>query len=298
MFTITSARLGTKAREMEMPAVRKTKDGIKVTLKGLSPVAVAWDAIGYTVRFDANGGSGSMEDETGVSGSYTLPECGFTAPEGKRFKAWSIGGKEYKAGSKLAVSKDTEASAVWEDVPAHVHKLELVKAKKASCTKKGNTAYYVCSNCGKWYEDATGLVELKDKSSVEIKALGHKWDKGTVTKEATATEEGEMTYICLRDKSHTRTEVIPKTTGGGSGGSGGSGSSGSSGGSGESGCSGGSSGSGGGSYRIGSAVAFGSQAASGEWIRRDEETWQYRNSDGIMVQAWKYLPYNGVATSN
>ncbi len=42
MFTITSERLGTVAGEVEYPAVTKTANGIQVTLKGLSPVAIAW----------------------------------------------------------------------------------------------------------------------------------------------------------------------------------------------------------------------------------------------------------------
>lgn len=46
----------------------------------------------YTVSFDANGGTGTMADVTGISGEYTLPANGFTAPSGKQFKAWSVGG--------------------------------------------------------------------------------------------------------------------------------------------------------------------------------------------------------------
>ncbi|MCC8357029.1 MAG: YDG domain-containing protein, partial [Oscillospiraceae bacterium] len=42
MFTETSTRLGITAGETETPAVTKTDDGLTVTLKGLSPVAVAW----------------------------------------------------------------------------------------------------------------------------------------------------------------------------------------------------------------------------------------------------------------
>ena len=42
MFTITSKRLDTVAGEVEQPQVTKTDAGIEVTLKGLSPVSVAW----------------------------------------------------------------------------------------------------------------------------------------------------------------------------------------------------------------------------------------------------------------
>ena len=72
----------------------------------------------YTVSFDANGGTGSMADVTGVSGEYTLPANGFTAPAGKQFKAWSVGGVEKAAGDKITVTANTTVTAVWEPIPA------------------------------------------------------------------------------------------------------------------------------------------------------------------------------------
>lgn len=59
MFTVTSDRLGTVAGGTETPAAVKTDAGIQVTLRGLSPVAVAWkenyDA-GCELVFEVNGG--------------------------------------------------------------------------------------------------------------------------------------------------------------------------------------------------------------------------------------------------
>ena len=71
----------------------------------------------YTVTFDANGGTGSMADATGVSGEYTLPANGFTAPAGKQFKAWSVGGVEKAVGDKITVTANTTVTAVWENIP-------------------------------------------------------------------------------------------------------------------------------------------------------------------------------------
>ena len=70
----------------------------------------------YTVSFDANGGTGTMADVTGVSGEYTLPANGFTAPDGKQFKAWSVGGVEKAVGDKITVTANTTVTAVWEDI--------------------------------------------------------------------------------------------------------------------------------------------------------------------------------------
>ena len=55
----------------------------------------------------------------------------------------------------------------------HTHNLTLVAAKAATCTTAGNSAYYTCDGCDKWFADATGSVEITDKTSVKIPALGH-----------------------------------------------------------------------------------------------------------------------------
>lgn len=303
----------------------------------------------YTVRFNANGGGGTMADVTGVSGSYTLPSCGFTEPEGKQFKGWSTSADgSVISGTTYEVSSDTTFYAIWESkeysiivtdgkatigagseiskaaqgttitltanaapdgkvfdkwvvesgnttledansetttfimpdsevsvkatytiphthtydqeiqkpetlksaadctndavyfkscscgeisttetftaagtqlghawasdwskdtdnhwkecsrchekkdeaahdygsdnicdtcgydktVP-HTHNLTLVPAKAPTCTEKGNTAYYTCDGCDKWFDDATGASEITDKTSVILAATGH-----------------------------------------------------------------------------------------------------------------------------
>ena len=60
----------------------------------------------------------------------------------------------------------------YKTVP-HTHNLTLVAAKAATCTTAGNSAYYTCDGCDKWFADATGLVEITDKTSVKIPAPGH-----------------------------------------------------------------------------------------------------------------------------
>ena len=42
MFTQTVPRLGTRAGAVETPPVTKTPDGLRVKLKGLSPVMISW----------------------------------------------------------------------------------------------------------------------------------------------------------------------------------------------------------------------------------------------------------------
>ena len=70
----------------------------------------------FTITFNGNGGSGSMEPVTVKAGTnYILPACGFTAPADQKFKAWGIGGAEYKVGDSYTVDRDTEIKALWEN---------------------------------------------------------------------------------------------------------------------------------------------------------------------------------------
>ena len=376
----------------------------------------------YTVRFNANGGGGTMADVTGVTGSYTLPACGFTEPEGKQFKGWSTSADgSVISGTTYEVSSDTTFYAIWESkeysiivtdgkatigagseiskaaqgtkvtltanaapdgkvfdkwvvesgnttledansetttfimpdsevsvkaaytiphthtydqeiqkpetlksaadctndavyfkscscgeisttetftaagtqlghawasdwskdtdnhwkecsrchekkdeaahdygsdnicdtcgydktVP-HTHKLTLVPAKAPTCTEKGNTAYYTCDGCDKWFEDATGASEITDKTSVILAATGHSasdwksdntdhWKECTVVgcgviiegskaahtagewiidTPATATTSGSKHKECTVCGYTMATETIPATGGG------------------------------------------------------------------------------------
>ena len=74
------------------------------------------------------------------------------------------------------------------------HVLSYVSAKPATCTDSGNKAYYACSDCGKWFEDSLGTVEITDKSSVVIPASGHT--------PAEAVRENEVAAICCAAGSY------------------------------------------------------------------------------------------------
>ena len=123
----------------------------------------------YTVSFAANGGSGTMDSKTVEKGTeYTLPACGFTAPSGKVFKAWSVNDTEKSVGDKIVINADTTVTAVWKAmvvpyVPGHTHSYTKV-VTEPTCTEKGYTTY-TCS-CGYSYVDdyvnAKGHTEVVD----------------------------------------------------------------------------------------------------------------------------------------
>ena len=242
---------------------KEYEEGAVYYVSSDTAVTAIWEDIPagtWTVSFRANGGSGSMKAVTEVSGDYKLPACLFTAPDGRMFDCWQVDGKEYAAGDTFTVTGDITVTAKWKKTdPGHVHDLSLVEAEEATCTEEGNEAYYICSGCDLWFEDATALAEIKDKSSVILKALGHKWDKGTVTKEPTETEEGIRTYTCLNDSSHKKTEEIPKKEKKPSGDSG------------------------------RDRTSF---AVTGRWME-DAAGWHYLESNRMVTGAWRYLGYNG-----
>lgn len=78
------------------------------------------DAMIAEVAFNANGGTGSM-NAAGIElgQTYTLPQCGFTAPEGMRFKCWSIEGSTYGPGAQIVVDNSLQIQAVWEALPMY-----------------------------------------------------------------------------------------------------------------------------------------------------------------------------------
>lgn len=79
----------------------------------------------YTVSFDKNGGSGIMKNVVMEEGRYTLPECTFTAPAGKQFKAWLVSGRERAPGYEFTVRENTAVQAVWEDIPVVTYKVSF-----------------------------------------------------------------------------------------------------------------------------------------------------------------------------
>lgn len=75
------------------------------------------DPVTHTVSFNANGGTGAMENVTvtGASAAYTLPACGFTAPQGTRFKGWATSANgAVLTDATITVTGDITLYAIWE----------------------------------------------------------------------------------------------------------------------------------------------------------------------------------------
>ena len=129
-----------------------------------------------------------------------------------------------------------------EVIPKEEHQHDLVPtaAKAATCEEAGNSAYWTCSKCGKYYSDAEGNDEITEGSwiiealdhdwgewqkhdsnqhkrvcsrdSAHIQYEDHNWNEGEITTPATEDAEGVMTYTCTVCEA-TKTEIIPAQSG-------------------------------------------------------------------------------------
>lgn len=96
-------------------------------------------------------------------------------------------------------------------IPAtgHDNPLEHFAAKDVTCTENGNSEYWHCTKCDEYFSDEGANTAIA-KNSWIIKAPGHTWDKGTVTKKATCTVDGTRTFKCSKC-NRKKTEAIKAT---------------------------------------------------------------------------------------
>ena len=103
----------------------------------------------------------------------------------------------------------------YDKTVPHTHNLTLVAAKAATCTAAGNSAYYTCDGCDKWFADATGSVEITDKTSVKIPAPGHtagtEWKSDDTNHWHECTVAGCGVIIESTKSAHTASDWIIDT---------------------------------------------------------------------------------------
>ena len=210
----------------------------------LPTVALADNTTGYTVTFDANGGSGSMTAVTCVSGSYTLPACTFNAPTGKQFKCWSMtpdgSGEKISAGSSITVSGNIVLYAVWGVDPAstfcvsfnanggrgymcNIEKdgdYELPACtfsapadKQFKCWAKGSTegAQYAIGSIFNVTENVTFYAIWENVYTVAVESDGN----GTVSASASAAAGGDKITLTVTPDKGYRLKTLTVTDGSG-----------------------------------------------------------------------------------
>lgn len=92
---------------------------------------------------------------------------------GDKFSAWTTAKKPTCTESGISTRKcsvcSTEETMI---VPSLGHSMTATAGKAATCTEAGNSAYWTCSRCHKFFSDAAGKTEIA-KDSWVIAALGH-----------------------------------------------------------------------------------------------------------------------------
>ena len=151
-----------------------------------------------TVTYAIAGGSGSYRDiaygcSVQENGSLTTVQRGsLTEPRGT-ITYTPESGEVTNLRMTLYDSEGRYFSARSGDVPLtsakeeHEHTPVTDEAVMPTCTEPGKTEGKHCSACG-------AVLEAQEM----IPALGHEWDEGKITKEATPDEDGKKTYTCTR----------------------------------------------------------------------------------------------------
>ena len=184
--------------KVDAKAATCTEDGNTVYWKSASTGKCYKDSLGKTVMTDGswvvhklghNLSHVAAKAETCTTDGnveyYRCTRCGkcFTDNEGK---------------NEIAKDKVT--------ISATGHSLDHVKAKAATCTEDGNTEYWKCSKCGKFFADSKGENEI-EKDSWIIPA-GHKGvDKINA---ATKDNDGRVVTTCSVCHDVIRDEKIPR----------------------------------------------------------------------------------------
>ncbi|SFB29846.1 Leucine rich repeat-containing protein [Acetitomaculum ruminis DSM 5522] len=108
----------------------------------------------------------------------------------------------------LGLNEITQES-IEKDFGAHT--TTKVERKEATCSKDGNIEYYVCSVCGKYFEDKAATKEIADKTSVIIKKSGHKYNKPVFTWDKKKWK-AKAVFTCSKCKNKvTKTATVTKT---------------------------------------------------------------------------------------
>ena len=125
----------------------------------------------YTVSFDANGGCGEMNSLARTDAvKFTLPENGFTAPEGMKFKGWATSADgDVITDTLYAVTGNETLYAIWEADIVEVPKTdeETVVEIEAVITGDKVTITGVENLTTESFEDANTDSVTLDLSKVE-----------------------------------------------------------------------------------------------------------------------------------
>ncbi len=125
--------------------------GQEITIDKETLITATWKDITFKVSLVPGEGKGETIVKGFAKGStYTLPDCTFTAPENKEFKAWSVNNAEKAVGEEITINDNTEIIATWRDKPIEKYKVTLVANNGTDDTKvveKEKGTEYTLTDC-------------------------------------------------------------------------------------------------------------------------------------------------------
>ena len=86
--------------------------------------------------------------------------------------------------------------------------LKATAATPATCTAPGNSEYWTCPLCKRYFSDKFGQKEIASGAWV-IPATGHKFDQTKVTKKAGLLKNGTQVQMCSVCGAYGKTSVVP-----------------------------------------------------------------------------------------
>ena len=95
-----------------------------------------------------------------------------------------------------------------ESVVTHTHVLTHTAAASATCEKDGNSEYWYCESCQKYFSDEACTVETTLEATV-IPETGHAYGKQPVWTWSEDNTSATATFTCENDETHT---VVEKAT--------------------------------------------------------------------------------------
>lgn len=144
-------------------------------------------------------------------GEVTLPECWIWSSEDA--------GKTLKAGETVTATAifnlhnkgNYKNETVQVSITRPAHTLVAIPQKDADCTENGNTAYWKCVLCDRYFSDENGTTEIPTGSWI-LPATGHTFYKEPVAYvQPDAQKNGSVTYQC-QVCDETISVEIPATT--------------------------------------------------------------------------------------
>ena len=84
----------------------------------------------------------------------------------------------------------TECGFIIAPATAHVHSIEKIAMKSATCTQSGTAEHFACKGCSKFFLDSLATQEITDINLIIIAQLEHDFAPATCTKAKTCQREG------------------------------------------------------------------------------------------------------------